>query len=243
MSVIKSGLSVIGKLFVVVLLISAFAVGLGAVLYNALRSPQIEVPKVTEKDYAQAETELKELGLNIRKRTDRFSEQKPNTILEQSPLAGEQVKAGQTIAVVVSRADAEGDEKPAEVKKETAKDVNKNTRDNDNSEEISEVEKARQRRKAAAKNAAANANKNKNSNSANRNSANSNSNSSDAGNSNSNTNSGGNTNKANTNSTTNSNTKPANSNANTKPATNPNTNKSNSNKGAAATNRNTTREP
>ena len=141
MSLAQSGLSIIGKLSVIAVLLGAFVFGLGGTLYMALRSPEVKVPEVVGKDFLAAEKDIENMGLKLRKRTDRFSEEKPNTILEQMPLAGEMVKAGQTISVVIARAEAESGEKAAEVKKENV---------NDNSSKIdepSEVEKSRQKRK------------------------------------------------------------------------------------------------
>jgi hypothetical protein len=207
-SFLQSGLSVIGKLTVIIILLGAFLFGLGGTLYMALRSPEVKVPEIVGKDALESEKTLESLGLKMRRRTTRFSEEKPNTILEQSPLAGENVKTGQTVAVVVSRAEAEGDEKPAEVKKETVDTAPKPD------EPVSEVDKSRQKRKAANANANKNANKNGNSNSSNR-STNVNSNSnSNGGNSNAitNSNSRPDANTRNSNSGGNSNNRPANTN-------------------------------
>lgn len=214
----KNGLSVIGKLSVIIVLLVTFLLGLGGTLYMALRSPEVKVPEVVGKDFLAAEKDIEGMGLKLRKRTDRFSQEKPNTILEQTPLAGEDVKAGQTISVVVARAEAELGEKPAEVKKENA---------NDNSakaDEPSEVDKSRQKRKAA--NANKNSgNKNSNSNSSSNSKANGNANSaSNADSGNSNASSG------NANSHSNSNTKNSNSsgsNSNSRPGSTSNSNNRN----------------
>ncbi len=229
MSFLDNGFSIVGRLSVILILLGAFFFGLGGTLFMALRSPEVQVPQVVGKDKLEGEKELEAMGLKIRQRATRFSQEKPNTILEQSPLAGENVKAGQTIAVVVSRAQAEGDEKPAEVKKET---VNDNT--NTGTEEVSEVEKSRQKRKAANanKNINANVNKNKNAN-ANTNShvnAATNSNGSTGESNTSNSNSGGANSNARTNSNTggNANNRPANTSPGTRstPAANRNANTS-----------------
>jgi beta-lactam-binding protein with PASTA domain len=228
---LRKSLSAFGKLCVVLLLSIAFTVGLGGVLFLALRSPEVKVPEIVGRDYFDGEKELAQYGLKIRRRTDRFSEEKPNTILEQSPLSGENIKAGQTIAVVIARAQAESGEKPAEVKKETV-DQNKNKADDQ-----SDVDKARQKRKAANANKNADRNKNTNANNSNSNlnineNANaSNSNSSNRNNSNARGNSS-NGNNSNNRSTTNSNDR----NAPTLVIRNGNTN----NRGNAASNRNST---
>ena len=211
MSFAKKSLSVFGKLSVVLLLLCAFSVGLGGVLYLSLRSPEVKVPEIVGKDFFEGEKELASPDLKLRKRTDRFSQEKPNTILEQIPSPGEMVKAGQTISVVVSRAQAEGDEKPAEVKKKPEEDKPKSI------DEPSEVDKARKKRKEASKNA--NANKNANSNGNLNSNSNSNSGSNDnANSSNSNSNSNrGNNNTRNSNSNGNANNRPTgNSNSGTR---------------------------
>ena len=161
MSLAQSGLSIFGKLSIIIVLLGAFLFGLGGTLYMALRSPEVKVPEVVGKDFLAAEKDVEAMGLKLRKRTDRFSQEKPNTILEQAPLAGESVKAGQTISVVIARAEAEAGEKAAEVKKENVNDNSSKAVE----EPQSEVEKSRQKRKAANANKNLNQNKNGNSNS------------------------------------------------------------------------------
>lgn len=217
MNFFKRILSIFGKLGVMLILLATFVFGAGGVLLMALRSPEVKVPQVVGKDFFESEKELAALGLKIKKRTDRFSQEKINTVLEQLPLEGDSVKIGQTINVVTSREFAEGDEKPAEVKKETVDEKKNKTKDID---EPSEVDKARQKRKAV--NANTNAN-NKNTNAKTNSNGNANSGNSNAGNSNSNA---GNSNGGNTNSNTRGNSNGGNSNA--RPA-NSNANKSNSN--------------
>jgi cobalamin biosynthesis protein CobT len=55
--------------------------------------------------------------LKIKKRADRYSTEKQNTILEQLPKAGDTVKTGQMILVVTSKVDPEGAEAPVTLKK------------------------------------------------------------------------------------------------------------------------------
>lgn len=213
MDLAKKSLSVVGKLIVVLVLFAAFTAGLGAVLFMALRSPEVQVPEIVGKNYGAGEQELASLDLKIRERTKRFSQEAPNTILEQTPRAGERVKAGQTISVIVSRAEQEGDEKPAEVKKTKADDKPKDV------DEPSEVDKARQKRRAANKNTNGNGNKNANKND------NSNSNSNAATNSDSESGNSANKNSANSRSTDsnsrNSNGGASGANANSRPPTAP----------------------
>ena len=219
----KKSLSIFGNLGVILLLLAAFSAGLGGVLYLALRSPEVKVPEIVGKDYNDGEKDLASLDLKIRKRTDRFSAEKPNTILEQIPLPGDTVKAGQTISVVISRAQAEGDEKPAEVKKDNSDDKDKNK----DVDEPTDVDKARAKRKAANVNKNANANKNSNGNSNDNSNANSNGSANSASNGNSsNANSGG--------LNSNSNANRSNSNAN---RSNSNASRTNSNNGGNSNNR------
>jgi beta-lactam-binding protein with PASTA domain len=117
-SVIKTGFSAIGKLFIVMALAGAFLVGLVGVVYLSLRGEEIQVPEIVGKNREEAEKELSALGLKMKKRADRYSEEKPNTVLEQSPKAGTTAKTGQQILVVVSQVNPESSEAPATVVKE-----------------------------------------------------------------------------------------------------------------------------
>jgi beta-lactam-binding protein with PASTA domain len=112
---LRSILSAFGKLGVVALIAVAFAFGLLTTIYLSLRSPNIQVPEVVNQSYFDGEKTLSKSGLDIRERAKRYkSGVQPGVILDQSPRAGEVVKAGQTIAVVVSRAPKEGEKPPDE---------------------------------------------------------------------------------------------------------------------------------
>jgi beta-lactam-binding protein with PASTA domain len=87
MSFIKKGTSALGKLLVVIVLAATFAVGLVSVVYMSLQGDEIKVPEIVGKDLAASEKELADLGLKIKRRADRYSNEKPNTILEQLPKA------------------------------------------------------------------------------------------------------------------------------------------------------------
>ncbi len=91
----------------------------------------MKVPEIVGKDFVESERELADLGLRIKKRADRPSTEKPNTVIEQLPKAGETVKTGQMILVVISKGGAEGDETPVTLKK--------NTNEEDDSEKIEEL--------------------------------------------------------------------------------------------------------
>ena len=121
MSIVSSGFSAIGRLGAVVLLAGAFFFGLAGVVYMSLHGREISVPDITGKDFSDSEKELALLGLKIKKRADRPSQEKPNTVIEQLPKPGETVKTGQMILVVTSK-QAEGDETPSTVKKSSDED-------------------------------------------------------------------------------------------------------------------------
>ena len=118
MSIINTGISALGKLLSLVLLLAAFLAGMAGVVYMSLSGEEIKVPEITGKDFTESEKELAALGLKIKKRADRTSTEKMNTILDQAPKAGETVKTGQLIFVVVSKAGIEGDETPKSLKKD-----------------------------------------------------------------------------------------------------------------------------
>ena len=122
MSLFKSGISALGKLLTVAGLAAMFLIGMGAVLYMSLQGEEVKVPEIVGKNFADSEKELASLGLRIKKRADRYSEEQPNTVLEQLPRPGETVKTGQMILVVTSKPNPEGEEKPATIKKGTEED-------------------------------------------------------------------------------------------------------------------------
>lgn len=104
-------------MFIVIALAGTFLVGMGSVVYMSLQGTEIKVPEITGKDFAESEKELASLGLKIKRRADRYSTEKPNTILEQLPRPGETVKTGQMILVVTSKTNPEGQEEPTTLKK------------------------------------------------------------------------------------------------------------------------------
>lgn len=130
MGIIRTGLSAIGKLAAVGLLLAAFLASMAGVVYMSLSGEEITVPEITGKDFVESEKELASLGLKIKRRAERESTEKMNTVLEQLPKAGETVKSGQLIFVVVSKAGLESEEKP----KSLIKDL-----ETDDSEKIEEM--------------------------------------------------------------------------------------------------------
>ncbi len=131
MSIIKKSASAFGKLFIVIALAATFLVGLFTVVYLRLQGEEMKVPEIVGKDFVESERELADLGLRIKKRADRASTEKLNTVIEQLPKAGETVKTGQMILVVTSKGGAEAGETPVTLKK--------NTNEEDDSEKIEEL--------------------------------------------------------------------------------------------------------
>lgn len=117
MGFVKSGLSAIGKFFIVLALAGSFIVGLVSVVYMSLKGDEVQIPEIVGKDFKQSETELAAVGLKIRRIANRYSTEPPNTVLEQRPRAGSTAKSGLMISVIVAQPDPEGNEAPAEVKK------------------------------------------------------------------------------------------------------------------------------
>ena len=122
MSIRSKGISAIGKLAIVGLLLATFLGGMAAVVVLSLSGDVIKVPEIIGKDFVQSEKELAALGLKIRKRADRVSAEQMNTVLEQVPKAGETVKTGQWISVVVSKAGLANDEAPASLRQDLEAD-------------------------------------------------------------------------------------------------------------------------
>ena len=104
----------------------AFLFGVGSTVYLSLRSPEVTVPNVVGKDRFEAEKILADADLNFRVRATRPSNQaKPDTVLFQLPRPGEVVKAGQTVAMDISRPTKEG-EAPETVKPPETASENRN---------------------------------------------------------------------------------------------------------------------
>ncbi len=128
-SIVSSGVSAIGKLAALAALLAVFLFGLAGVVYMSLQGAEIKVPEITGKGLHDSEKELALLGLKIKKRADRVSAEKPDTIIEQLPKPGETVKSGQMILVVTSKGGGEGDLPPSL----------KNTTDEEEAEKIEEM--------------------------------------------------------------------------------------------------------
>lgn len=116
--IVKSGFSAIMKLILVIALAGAFVVGLLGVVSLSLHGAEVTVPEIVGKNFNESEREMADLGLKLKRRATRYSQETPNTILEQLPKAGDTVKTGQTILVVLSEANPEGNEAPATIQKD-----------------------------------------------------------------------------------------------------------------------------
>ncbi len=108
-----SAVSAIGRLATVIVLAAAFLFGMASVVYMSLKGKEVSVPEITGKDLKTGEDELAHLGLKIKKRADRFSQEPAGTVIEQLPKPGETVKTGQLILVVTSKGPGEGDQPPS----------------------------------------------------------------------------------------------------------------------------------
>jgi beta-lactam-binding protein with PASTA domain len=159
-------LSALRRLGIVIAIAIVFLFGLATTVYLSLRSPEVKVPDVVGKDRFEAEHVLGSAGLNYRVRATRPSNQlKADTVLFQLPRAGEVVKAGQTVAMDISRTAKEGEtseaviEKPADENAKPA-NANENTAGNEN-----KPKRSKNTNKNANANENANANGNRNANS------------------------------------------------------------------------------
>ena len=158
--------SAAGKLGILAIVVVAFTFGLVLTVYLSLRSPTIQVPNVVNQQYMEGETTLEKTGLNMRERARRYKpDVPPGVILDQSPRAGEVVKAGQTIAVVVSRARKEGEQPPSEeVAEERKKEETGEKRNENLNANAARNENRERRNRNRNTNANANANGNRNAN-------------------------------------------------------------------------------
>jgi hypothetical protein len=129
-NIVSTGFSAIRKLALLAGLLGVFLFSMATVVYMSLSGQEIKVPEIVGRDFVESEKELAALGLKIKRRAERPSTEKINTILEQLPKPGETVKTGQLILVVVSKAGLEGEDKP----KSLIKDL-----DDDDSQKIEEM--------------------------------------------------------------------------------------------------------
>ncbi|MEP6819905.1 MAG: PASTA domain-containing protein [bacterium] len=154
-------LSILGSLVIVAAIFIVFVFGFGTTVILSLRSPEVKVPDVMGKDRFEAERVLGDAGLNFRVRATRPSSQvKADTVLFQLPRPGDVVKAGQTVAMDISRPVKEGESSDVSLPEPSpeAKPANTN-----------EASLANENKLKRPKNTNKNANENANANATNRN--------------------------------------------------------------------------
>ena len=156
MSLVARIVSIFRSIAIVIAIAVVFLFGVATTVYLSLRSPEVKVPEVVGKSRFEAEQILAEADLKFRVRATRPSNQAPaNTVLFQLPRPGEVVKAGQTVAMDISREAKEG-ETPENVTPDEPSE-NRNTNVSANANE-------NKPRKPRNRNANDNANSNKNAN-------------------------------------------------------------------------------
>ncbi|MEZ5307587.1 MAG: PASTA domain-containing protein [Pyrinomonadaceae bacterium] len=115
MGILQKSMSIVGKLIIIACLLVAFAGGLLGVIYFQLRGEEVSIPKIVGKNFNEGRDELAGQGLRIKRIASRYSNEPPDTILEQRPRAGTTAKSGLMISVVVSEKNPDGSEAPASV--------------------------------------------------------------------------------------------------------------------------------
>ena len=208
MSLVARASSIFRSIAIVIAIGVVFLFGVATTVYLSLRSPEVTVPDVVGKNRFDAEKILGDADLKFRVRATRPSnEAKPDTVMFQLPRAGEVVKAGQTVAMDISRPTKAGESSETVTPDEDTTNANRNTNSNN----------ANENKPRRPRNTNANANGNANGN------ANTNGNTNRAVNSN--VNRAVNANRTNTNSTGTINVNRAGTNINARPAGNVNDNR------------------
>ena len=133
MSFITRVLSVFRRISIVIAIAIAFIFGVGSTVYLSLRSPETTVPDVVGKDRFEAERILADANLNFRVRATRpTNDAKSGTVLFQLPRPGEVVKAGQTVAMDISRPAKQGETQETVKPEESTENRNTNPTANEN---------------------------------------------------------------------------------------------------------------
>lgn len=133
MSLATRILSVFRSIAIVIAIAAVFLFGVATTVYLSLRSPETKVPDVVGKDRFEAERILAEADLKFRVRATRPSNQaNPDTVLFQLPRPGEVVKAGQTVAMDISRPAKEGETPENVTPDEPSENRNSNSSANGN---------------------------------------------------------------------------------------------------------------
>ena len=128
MSFVTRITSVFRSIAIVVAIAIVFLFGVATTVYLSLRSPEVKVPDVVGKNRFDAEKILADADLKVRIRAYRPSnEAKPDTVMFQLPRADEVVKAGQTVAMDISRVAKAGESSEKVTPDEPAENRNTNS--------------------------------------------------------------------------------------------------------------------
>ena len=151
----RSMLTALSKIGIIVGIGLAFLIGLAGTVYLSLRSPEVKVPDVIGQTRWSGEAALEGAGLNVRVRATRFkADVKADTILDQSPRADEVIKVGQTVAIVVSRAEArEGESAASESAAAPSPEATKEPAENRNASEASRAKNENRNKERPGRNA------------------------------------------------------------------------------------------
>ena len=135
MSLAARVVSIFRSITIVIAIAVVFLFGVATTVYLSLRSQETTVPDVVGKNRFDAEKILEEADLKFRIRAHRPSNQaQQDTVLFQLPRAGEVVKAGQTVAMDISRP-AKAGESPETVPPADEPSENRNTNGSANANE------------------------------------------------------------------------------------------------------------
>ena len=133
MSVLTRITSVFRSIAIVIAIAIVFLFGVATTVYLSLRSPEVQVPDVVGKNRFDAEKILADADLKVRIRAYRPSnEVARDTVMFQLPRAGEVVKAGQTVAMDISRETKAGESSEKVTPDEPAENRNTNSSANTN---------------------------------------------------------------------------------------------------------------
>ncbi|HSE17450.1 MAG TPA: PASTA domain-containing protein [Pyrinomonadaceae bacterium] len=175
MSVVARITSVFRSIAIIIAIALVFLFGVATTVYLSLRSPEVKVPDVVGKNRFEAEQILADADLKFRVRATRPSnEVQRDTVMFQLPRAGEVVKAGQTVAMDISRETKAGESSEKVTPDEPAE--NRNTNSSANTNEKPKRPRPRNTNENANGNTNGNANRSINANRANANTGNVNAN-------------------------------------------------------------------
>ena len=165
MSLVARITSVFRSIAIVIAIAVVFLFGVATTVYLSLRSPEVKVPDVVGKNRFDAEKILAEADLKFRVRAYRPSNQsQPDTVVFQLPRPGEVVKAGQTVAMDLSRLAKAGESPENVIPDEQSENRNTNANSNENRPKRPKPKNANDANANANKNANGNVNRQLNAN-------------------------------------------------------------------------------